>query len=153
MTSPDIDTRILEVLVADGRIPIRELAERVDQAETTVRDRLHRMEDEGLIRAYRARVDLEKVGVTTTTWLLASITEVPRDLAVHALKARSQVLAVHLVASHPQRVLIHVASLEDQNLLDFVEDAEKRFGLHIKSILPVARVLRPDDEQDLPELP
>lgn len=153
MTSPDIDTRILEVLVIDGRIPIRELAERVGQAETTVRDRLHRMEDEGLIRSYRARVDLEKVGVTTTTWLLASVTKAPREQAVHALKARSQVLNVHPVASHPQRVLIHVASMEDQNLLDFVEDAETRFGLHIKSILPVARVLRPDDEQDLPELP
>jgi DNA-binding Lrp family transcriptional regulator len=52
----DKDRRILETLRADARIPLKTLAAKVGLARSTLRDRLSRLEADGIIRGYRADI-------------------------------------------------------------------------------------------------
>ncbi len=58
-----IDQSILQALVADGRASVETVAERVGLSTTPVRRRIRRLEAEGIIRGYRADIDLRRMGL------------------------------------------------------------------------------------------
>jgi DNA-binding Lrp family transcriptional regulator len=58
----DIDRVILMILQQGGRIAAAELARRVHLSPPAVHARLHRLEEQGFIRAYVALLDLPRVG-------------------------------------------------------------------------------------------
>ncbi len=59
---PDTSARLLEMLEKDGRITFSELARRLGVSEAAVRKRVKRLEREGVIKGYCARVDPKKLG-------------------------------------------------------------------------------------------
>ena len=61
-----IDLRILATLQNEGRITKRALAERANLSPTPCWERLKRLEKAGLIKGYRAEIDLAKLGVSAT---------------------------------------------------------------------------------------
>ena len=68
-----IDRRILDELQADGRLSIVELAKRVHRTKTPCAERVRRLERAGIIRAYHAAVDPEKVGFSHVTVVHVSL--------------------------------------------------------------------------------
>ena len=58
-----LDRAIADELRADGRLTWRELGERVGLGPTATADRVRRLEAIGVIRGYRAEVDLSALGV------------------------------------------------------------------------------------------
>lgn len=56
------DWRILEALDRDGRLSIRRLAERIGLSATPCLQRVRRLERDGLIRGYGARIDEVQAG-------------------------------------------------------------------------------------------
>lgn len=60
---PDVtDWAILVELQRDGRIPLTELARRVNLSASAATERVRRLESAGVITGYRATLDLVKVG-------------------------------------------------------------------------------------------
>lgn len=57
-----IDWQILEILQDDGRASFTELARKVGMSTPAVTERVRQLEAAGVIRGYRADVDLTKVG-------------------------------------------------------------------------------------------
>jgi Lrp/AsnC family transcriptional regulator, leucine-responsive regulatory protein len=57
------DWAILVELQRDGRVPLTELARRVNLGASATTERVKRLEAAGVITGYRATVDLEKVGL------------------------------------------------------------------------------------------
>lgn len=57
-----LDHKILNLLQANGRIAMKELAERVGLSITPCIERVRRMERDGVITGYYARVDPAKLG-------------------------------------------------------------------------------------------
>jgi Lrp/AsnC family leucine-responsive transcriptional regulator len=57
------DWAILVELQCDGRVPLTELARRVNLGASATTERVKRLEAAGVITGYRANVDLEKVGL------------------------------------------------------------------------------------------
>ena len=62
MELDDIDQRILDLLSADARISIAELARRVSLSKTPVQARMRRLEESGVILGYRAQLDPVRLG-------------------------------------------------------------------------------------------
>lgn len=66
-----LDDRILHHLRLDGRAPYTEIAEAVDTSEATVRSRVRRMEEDGIIQQFTVRIRganvraLVEVGIET----------------------------------------------------------------------------------------
>lgn len=57
-----IDLKILTELQRDGRVTFQKLSERVSLSSRPCLDRVRRLEREGVISAYTAKVDLRKLG-------------------------------------------------------------------------------------------
>ena len=56
------DIRLLELLQADARLTIKELADKLGKTVTPVYERKRRLENEGFITRYTAMVDKNKIG-------------------------------------------------------------------------------------------
>jgi Lrp/AsnC family leucine-responsive transcriptional regulator len=65
--------KLLAVLQTDARISFAELGRRVGLSTPAVAERVRRMEDEGIIRAYRAEIDPSSIGLPVTAFIRMSI--------------------------------------------------------------------------------
>jgi len=74
------DRQIIQILQEDGRITTSDLAVRVGLTTTPTAERIKRLERDGIIKGYTARIDREKVGKGLT--LFCSI-----KLAVHQMQS------------------------------------------------------------------
>jgi Lrp/AsnC family leucine-responsive transcriptional regulator len=61
-----IDRKIIGELLADGRIPLAELGRRVNLSPPAVSERVHRLEQAGVITGYRAVIDARALGYQLT---------------------------------------------------------------------------------------
>ena len=66
MQLDDVDTRILDVLIADSRLSSRQIARKCDVSIGTVLSRVKKMEAEGIIKGYTVLLDQEKLGYELT---------------------------------------------------------------------------------------
>jgi Lrp/AsnC family leucine-responsive transcriptional regulator len=58
----DINRDLIDLLQVDGRMSYRELGERVGLTAPAVTERIRKLEDQGVIKGYRAVVDYELLG-------------------------------------------------------------------------------------------
>ena len=57
------DSKIIEILASDARVSLTELARRVSLSKTPVHLRVKRLEEQGVIRGYRALLDPVRLGL------------------------------------------------------------------------------------------
>ena len=67
------DRRILSQLQADGRISNADLADRVGLSASPCWRRVRRLEEEGVIRRYRAELDRRKIGLGVLVYVSVQI--------------------------------------------------------------------------------
>lgn len=61
-TLDEIDMAIISQLQKDSRLSVRELAQRVHRSPTPVFERVKRLENDGIIKAYTIKVNADKLG-------------------------------------------------------------------------------------------
>lgn len=59
----EVDLKIIQVLETDARMSFREIAKKLGISEGTVYNRVKRLQDEGIIKGYSAKVDPTKLGM------------------------------------------------------------------------------------------
>ena len=117
-----IDRKILRVLVANGRATQQELGDVAGLSPSAAYRRQRALEDEGIIRAYRADVNLKKLGLGATVMVTitldsqseeamrafeAAVTESPSIIRVHLMSGRNDYLLVVRAASIEDYEVIH----------------------------------------------
>lgn len=65
----EIDTKILKILQADGRIALSEIARRLDMGTATIHERVNTLEEQGYIREYRAILDPELLEINQVAFI------------------------------------------------------------------------------------
>ena len=96
-----IDLRILRVLQNDGRIPNLKLAEAVSLSPTAVLARTQRLQREGYILGYEARLNPLKLGLGMMVFvevLLDRTTPNVFDQFKAAVQVRDEIMECHMVA-------------------------------------------------------
>ncbi|HLD78670.1 MAG TPA: Lrp/AsnC family transcriptional regulator [archaeon] len=83
-----LDARLLNALLADGRLSYRKLSRKLGVAAATVMSRVQRLEKAGAIAGYSARLDYERLGYDVTVLIELRISkgklfEVERQIAGH----------------------------------------------------------------------
>lgn len=69
----DTDRRILGELVADGRLSVNTLAERVGISRATAYSRLERLQGAGVVTGFQAVVDPARAGLPVAALILANV--------------------------------------------------------------------------------
>ncbi|MGH8186047.1 MAG: Lrp/AsnC family transcriptional regulator, partial [Steroidobacteraceae bacterium] len=84
--------RILEVLQRDARTPIKTIAAKVGMARSSVRERLLRMERDGLIRGYRVELGLPGSAGIVEAFLLLRLDKTPSPRTIARIVASPHVV-------------------------------------------------------------
>ncbi|MEV1333212.1 Lrp/AsnC family transcriptional regulator [Micromonospora costi] len=69
----EVDRRILDELVRDGRVSLRTLAERIHISRTNAYARVDRLLRDGVITGFRAQVSPEEAGLGTSAYVALTI--------------------------------------------------------------------------------
>lgn len=85
----DKDHKILDLLRQDARLPLKTLAAKVGLARSSLRDRLSRLETDGVIRGYRADIAARAAGVSA--YLFVRLKRTPALDLIQALRAMPSV--------------------------------------------------------------
>jgi DNA-binding Lrp family transcriptional regulator len=83
------DRQILDLLRADARLPLKTLAARVGLARSTLRDRLSRLEADGIIRGYRA--EIAEGGPAVSVYLFVRLKTTPAPTFITMLRRIAEV--------------------------------------------------------------
>lgn len=69
----DVDRRLLDELVRDGRLSVRALAERVNISRANAYSRVERLRADGVLTGFTALVDPGRTGLTTSAYLALTV--------------------------------------------------------------------------------
>ncbi|MET0744609.1 MAG: Lrp/AsnC ligand binding domain-containing protein [Microvirga sp.] len=95
------DRRILKLLQADGRISAVELADKVGLSPTSTSERMKRLQRDGYIAGFGARLDPHRLGLGLLVFVEVSLDKTTPDVFekfASAVKRAPEVLECHMVA-------------------------------------------------------
>lgn len=128
----DIDRRILYALMQDGRnTTAASISESVNVSGATVRNRIHNLEDQGIIRGYPAQLDFEKAGGKLTNLYLCNVPVPERGALAHRARAIPGVVNVRTLMTGREN--LHVVAVgEDTADLQRVARNLSQLGIEIE---------------------
>lgn len=118
MTYEDLDSRLVNALLADGRSSLRSLADELDVSVTTVSKHLDELKETGAISGFEPRLDYDVLGydVTAVVQVEAEGDALPETAT--RLRERDQVMTVYEVTgSHDIIAVAKFRDTDDMNEL------------------------------------
>jgi Lrp/AsnC family transcriptional regulator, leucine-responsive regulatory protein len=128
-----IDLQLLTELQADARLSLAELGRRVGLSSPAVSDRLARLEEDGVIRAYRAEIDPRALGYALS--VVIRIRPAPRELRKVADVARDTPEVVQCDRVTGEDCYVMRAHVRDVEHLEEVIDRFAIYGQTTSSIV------------------
>ncbi len=121
----DIDRRILSALQKDGRITISDLSSEIGLSPTPLARRIDRLERDGVITGYSARVDPARIGRPVTIFISLELDRQDKNAIEtfeRAIARLEEVMECHLMTGSRDILLRVVAA----DLADFDRFLEER---------------------------
>ncbi len=122
MTLPDrIDHSIIRELQGNARITLTELANRVGLSKTPCQIRMHRLEKEGFILGYHARINRTRLGARHIAFVQVTLSDT-RSTALkafnQAVRSISEVEQCHMIAGDFDYLLkIRTADMDNYRMV------------------------------------
>ena len=140
------DAKILQILSKEGRISWRDLSERIGLSLTPTLRRLRRLEKEGYVAGYSARLDEQKLGVGITMYVSVTLerqTEETLKIFERRIADVPEVMSCHLMTGEADYIL-RVVAADLESYQRFMLDVLTRIpGVsHIQSALAIKPVFQ-----------
>lgn len=123
-----MNRRILQLLVNDGRMTHNEIAAKLKRSPSTVRDRIKRMEDDGIIQGYFAVVNNERMGLKVDAILFANLRPGVQSDELRKLKGVEEVKEV-LQVTGPRRIMVRLQARDSASLEQAISSKVLPLGL------------------------
>lgn len=137
MELDNIDFQILRLLSKNSRIQWKDLGEQIHMTGQAIGNRIKKLEDSGVIKAYSLVVDEMKLGFTYTAFVIIYMKTANHESFIRLMNDRQEVVEVHRVSGEAcYHIKIKVTSQEQLNLfLDkILEYGNYTFHLSIQEI-------------------
>lgn len=138
-----IDKEIIETLRHNGRASFKELAEHVFLSANAVAERVRRLQEQGVIEGYEARINLRAIDLPLTALvdvkLKPGVTAEVFEAALHSIPG---ILKASLLTG-PFDYLLHVACRDQEALIQLVETLRARGGVQDTNTRLKLRTLKP----------
>ena len=119
-----IDARLLSALQRDGRQTVTDLAAAVGLSPTPCARRLARLEAEGVIEGYSARVDQARIGFPVSVFIQVELESQSKDAIdafERAVRGFERVMECHLMTG-TRDILMRVVAADLTDFDRFLED-------------------------------
>ncbi|WP_062106490.1 Lrp/AsnC family transcriptional regulator [Bacillus niameyensis] len=93
-----IDFQILRILSENSRIQWKDLGEQIHMTGQAVGNRIKKLEESGVIKAYSLCIDEMKVGLTFTAFVIIYMKTANHDSFIRFVHDRNDVIEVHRVS-------------------------------------------------------
>jgi len=125
----EVDEKILMMLQEDARnLTSGEIAEQVGISSSTVRKRIYRLREEGMIKGFHAEVDYEQCGYPLRMLLFCTASISERGQLIDQVLEIDGVVSVTELVSGNENLLVTAVGKEDR---DITTVAEKLLGLNL----------------------
>ena len=92
-----LDVKLLQLLQSDARMTISELSSKLSLSRPSVSERLHRLQEKGIIEGYSARVSLSAVGKEILLFIQVSDLKVTPSKFETWIQTEADILECHRV--------------------------------------------------------
>ena len=97
MTYENLDAKLVNELLGDGRASLRSLAEKLDVSVTTISNHLADLEERGVIQGYSPRVDYDALGYDVTAVIQLKVEGSALPDITDRLQEQKQMISVYEV--------------------------------------------------------
>lgn len=116
MTYENLDRKLINALLDDGRASLRSLADDLDVSVTTVSNHLSTLEEEGIIEGYTPKVDYDKIGYDVTAILQLKVEGSALPEVTESLREHEQMVSVYEVTGDYDIIAVgKFADTDDMN--------------------------------------
>lgn len=132
-TSPydAVDLAILYFLQQNARMALTEIAEAVNVSDNTVRNRIQRLEEAGVIEGYHAAVNYDEAGVQHYFVFVCTARVSRRESLVSEARRHPNVVEVVSLMTGKQNVLVFSAATQKTDITKLATDLDE-MGLDIE---------------------
>lgn len=120
------DYRIIQILLEDGRIPMKELAKKVALSAPAVAERVKRLEEENVITGYKAKINYEKLGKKINVLINLKMNIQKNEKFMEFINTQEDIIECHHVTGPYCKIL--KARLEDIASLEKLIGKIQMFG-------------------------
>lgn len=122
----EIDYKIVEILLEDGRISMKELAQKVLLSAPAVAERVKKLEEENIITGYGAKINYEKLGKKINVLINIKMNVQKNEKFMEFIKTENSIMECHHVTGPYCKML--KARLSDMTSLEKLIGKLQRFG-------------------------
>lgn len=116
----NIDRKIIEILKVNSKASFTEIAKNISLSPSSVRERIKKMEDLGVIKGYSLSVDHALLGHTIEVVILLKIFTGKLKFAIEELKCYREIQEVHRITGH-QNFHMRVVLRDQLHLQKFID--------------------------------
>jgi len=139
-----IDEEIIRLLKKDGRMSLAEISREVGLSSPTIKDRIGKLEEDGVILGYRPLLEYSKLGLGMTAFIGLTLdfhTCCQGDVD-EALKAMGEVVEAHYTDGEWD-MLIRVQARDPAGLMAFLQKLNAVAGItNSRTIISLANPIR-----------
>lgn len=133
--------QILGLLRKSARMSYKEIATKIGKPESTVRDRIKKMEAAGVIRGYTAILDRTALGLACSAFVVAAVENDRVGEVTKALLEMPNVLQVHHT-SGGKRLVFLVAAKDFEDLQAFLGNGLSKLRLKDEEVIVILKSFR-----------
>jgi Lrp/AsnC family transcriptional regulator for asnA, asnC and gidA len=144
MRSPkidELDLKIISHLQENGRIPVAELAKKLNQPENTVRYRIERLLKNGVIRRFTALVDPRALGLNVSAAVMFKVDPKKLDQLLEKLTSMKDVTNIYQLSGEWDLIAVIFAK-DIQDLHERVEELRRAEGVKEMNVMITTRVIK-----------
>jgi len=144
MRSPkidELDLKIISHLQENGRIPVAELAKRLNQPENTVRYRIERLLKNGVIRRFTALVDPRALGLNVSAAVMFRVDPKKLDQLLEKLTSMKDVTNIYQLSGEWDLIAV-VFAKDIQDLHERIEELRRAEGVKEMNVMITTRIIK-----------
>lgn len=127
------DLEIIKLLEENARMPLTRIAEKIGMSDVAIRKRLKRLEDDGIIKAYRLRLDHTKLGYRARA-IIGFNVEAGRLLEVVRALSSNPNARFLAITSGDHMVVVDYWARDNTELEKFVNELKEKYN--VKDVMP-----------------
>jgi len=149
MRIDDINKKILYLLQKDARMTYKDIARALNRSESTIRDRISIMEDEGVIKGYAAVINKEKVGLNCNARTFVKIDPKNLDTCIKELQKLESVYQINQI-SGDHNLEFSIAATDYDHLRRILKENISPLGLNDLTINIIMNSIKEEGPIQIP---